>query len=155
MRNYVKRGSVSSRIDYAKLREDVWNEVYSLDKEGIVLHDNDIQNIAMVKAKERNLQNFTVCNMKHNLFAMFIVKFDFLLSRLYRPVTDGCITLKKNTALLIVTLIRFALQDQLMMIMNWIIWLLNSKRNKFPSSWHMLQIRYCWSQHKYLCIIFK
>lgn len=68
MRNYVKRGSVSSRVDYAKLREDVWNEVYSLDKEGVVLHDNDIQNIAMVTAKKRNLQDFKVCNMKHNLF---------------------------------------------------------------------------------------
>lgn len=72
MRNYVRRGAVSSRIDYAKLREDVWNEVYSLDKEGIVLHDNDIQHIAMVKAMERHLQNFTVCNMKHNLFSFLL-----------------------------------------------------------------------------------
>lgn len=68
MRNYVKRGAVSSRINYARLREAVWNEVYSLDKEGVVLHDNDIQNIAMDKAMELNLPNFTVCNMKHNLF---------------------------------------------------------------------------------------
>lgn len=69
MRNYVKRGSVSSRINYARLRDDVWNEVYSLDKEGVVLHDNDIQNIAMVKAKERNLNEFKVCNTKHKIFS--------------------------------------------------------------------------------------
>lgn len=51
---------MSSRIEYERLRVEVWNEVYSLDKEGVVLHDNDIQQIAMIKAKERNLHNFTV-----------------------------------------------------------------------------------------------
>lgn len=64
MRNYVKRGSISSRVEYAKLREDVWNEVYSLDKEGAVLHDTDIQQIAMIKAKERNLHDFKVYNVR-------------------------------------------------------------------------------------------
>lgn len=60
MRNYVKRGSVSSRIDYAKLREKVWEQVYSLDKEGVVFHDNDIQYIAMKEAQSMNLLKFTV-----------------------------------------------------------------------------------------------
>lgn len=60
MRKYVKRGSVSSRVDYEKLRKDVWSEIYSLDKEGVVLHDNDIQNIAMMKAKEIGLHGFKV-----------------------------------------------------------------------------------------------
>lgn len=69
MRNYVKRGAVSSRVSYAKLREDVWSEVYSLDKEGVVLHDNDIQQIAMIKAKERNLHDFKVYSGKINFFS--------------------------------------------------------------------------------------
>lgn len=61
MRNYIKRGSITNRITYDRLKEDVWNEVYSLDKEGVVLHDTDIQHIAMVKAKERGLHSFKVC----------------------------------------------------------------------------------------------
>lgn len=60
MRNYVKRGTVSNRIEYERLSNDVWNEVYSLDKEGVVLHDNDIQQIAMIKAQEKGLHNFKV-----------------------------------------------------------------------------------------------
>lgn len=60
LRKYIQRGSVSNRMAYANLREDVWNEVYSLDKEGVVLHDNDIQCIAMIKAKQRNLPEFKV-----------------------------------------------------------------------------------------------
>ena len=60
MRNYVKRGTTSNRIEYDRLQRDVWNEVYSLDKEGVVLHDNDIQHIAMIKAQERGLYNFKV-----------------------------------------------------------------------------------------------
>lgn len=60
MRSYIKRGSVSNRIAYEQLRYDVWNEVYSLDKEKVVLHDCDIQQIAMIKARERNLLNFKV-----------------------------------------------------------------------------------------------
>lgn len=60
MRKYVQRGSVSSRVEYEKLRTNVWNKVYSLDKEGVVLHDNDVQNIAMSEAKERGLHNFKV-----------------------------------------------------------------------------------------------
>lgn len=61
MRNYIKPGSVSSRIEYEKLSNEVWDEVYSLDKEGVVLHDSDIQQIAMIKAREKNLLNFKVC----------------------------------------------------------------------------------------------
>lgn len=85
MRNYIKRGSLSNRIVYKNLQEDVWNEVYSLDKEGVVLHDNDIQHIAMIKAKQRNLHNFKVdnkTNMKHNLLKWNTVKsFFFLLGK--------------------------------------------------------------------------
>lgn len=60
MRNYIKRGTVSNLIEYKRLRDDVWNEIYSMDKEGVVLHDNDIQYVAMVKAKARNLHDFKV-----------------------------------------------------------------------------------------------
>lgn len=60
MRNYVKRGAVSNRTRYTQLSEAVWNEVYSLDKEGVVLHDCDIQSIAMTKARELNLHEFKV-----------------------------------------------------------------------------------------------
>lgn len=60
MRNYIKRGSVSNRIEYGRLKDDVWNEVYSLDKEGVVLHDAGVQQIAMIKAKERGLHSFKV-----------------------------------------------------------------------------------------------
>lgn len=60
MREYVKRGSVSYRRQYAHLREAVWNEVYSMDKEGIVLHDHDIQFIAMREASKLNLHEFKV-----------------------------------------------------------------------------------------------
>lgn len=60
MRDYVKRGSVSHRRQYARLREAIWNEVYSMDKEGIVLHDNDIQLIAMKEALKLNLHEFKV-----------------------------------------------------------------------------------------------
>lgn len=70
MRNYVKRGAVSDRARYARLREAVWTEVYSLDKEGIVMHDCDIQYIAMTKAQELNLHDFKVNTIffKNNLF---------------------------------------------------------------------------------------
>lgn len=64
MRNYIKRGSLSNRIAYEALQNDVWNEVYSLDKEGVVLHDCDIQEIAMIIARERKLVNFKVGNNK-------------------------------------------------------------------------------------------
>lgn len=60
MRNYIKRGSVSNRIEYGRLKDDVWNEVYSSDKEGVVLHDADVQRIAMIKAKERGVHSFKV-----------------------------------------------------------------------------------------------
>lgn len=61
MRNYVKRGAVSNRIQYAQLRENIWNLIYSYDKEGVVLHDNDIQFIAMTEALKLNLPGFQVC----------------------------------------------------------------------------------------------
>lgn len=60
MRGYLKRGTMSNRIEYNLLRNEVWDEVYSLDKEGVVLHDNDIQQIAMIKAQNRNIHNFRV-----------------------------------------------------------------------------------------------
>lgn len=60
MRGYVKRGGVSSRIEYGRLENDVYDEVYSLDKEGVALHDNDVQHIAMVKAQEKGVDNFKV-----------------------------------------------------------------------------------------------
>lgn len=60
MRNYIKRGFASNRVEYARLRDAVWNEVYSLDKEGVVLHDCDIQTIAMTKALEMNRHEFKV-----------------------------------------------------------------------------------------------
>lgn len=62
MRSYLKRGSMSNRMEYDRLRNEVWDEVYSLDKEGVVLHHNDIQQIAMIKARNRNLHMFTVCS---------------------------------------------------------------------------------------------
>lgn len=64
MRSYIKRGSVSNRNRYRQLRDDVWNEVYTLDKEGVVLHDCDIQQIAMIKAREINLLDFKVSENK-------------------------------------------------------------------------------------------
>lgn len=64
MRSYIKRGSVSNRNSYRQLRDDVWNEVYTLDKEGVVLHDCDIQQIAMIKAREINLLDFKVSENK-------------------------------------------------------------------------------------------
>lgn len=60
MRNYIKRGCLSNRVVYARLRENVWNEIYSMDKEGVVIHDCDIQCVAMEKAKELNLDKFKV-----------------------------------------------------------------------------------------------
>lgn len=60
MRSYVKRGTISNRVEYERLRNEVWNEFYSLDKEGVVLHDNDLQEIAMMKAQEKGLHNFKV-----------------------------------------------------------------------------------------------
>lgn len=69
MRRYVRRGSVSTRIQYEQLRKDVWNEFYKMYTDGNVLHDNDIQFIAMVKAKERELHNFKV-----NYYEAYIFK---------------------------------------------------------------------------------
>lgn len=67
MRHHIKRGSVSNRIEYNRLKDGVWEEVYSLDKEGVVLHDADVQQIAMIKAKERGLHNFKVDHTKMSL----------------------------------------------------------------------------------------
>lgn len=65
MRRYVERGSISTRKQYEYLRKDVWDEFYKLYTDGNVLHDNDIQSIAMVKAKERGLHDFKVNITKH------------------------------------------------------------------------------------------
>lgn len=67
MRSHIKRGSIKNRFDYEILRNDVWNEVYSLDKEGVILYDSDLQQIAMIKANERNLHDFKVC-IRSDLF---------------------------------------------------------------------------------------
>lgn len=58
MRKYVKRGGVSIRPQYQKLRENVWNDTQALDNEQHVIHDNDIQEIAMMKAMELGLHDF-------------------------------------------------------------------------------------------------
>lgn len=71
MRNYVQRGAISDRVRYSRLRETVWNEVYSLDKEGIVLHDCDIQFIAMTKAREIGLHDFKVNANVHKFKSEF------------------------------------------------------------------------------------
>ena len=64
MRNYVKRGSISNRQQYSKLREAVWNQVYEMDKEGIVIHGNDIQFLAMKEALKQNLPTFKVSDIR-------------------------------------------------------------------------------------------
>lgn len=60
MRRYIRRGSVSNHLTYRILRKDVWEEVYSLLTEGVVLHDADLQQIAMIKADEKGLREFKV-----------------------------------------------------------------------------------------------
>lgn len=69
MRSYIKRGTIKHQIDYERLRNDTWNEVYSLNKEGVILYDSDIQQIAMAKANERNLHDFKVC-MRSDLYLL-------------------------------------------------------------------------------------
>lgn len=60
MRKYIRRGSVTTRIEYERLRKEVWKDFYQYYTDGQVLHDNDIQFIAMVKAKEMGLHDFKV-----------------------------------------------------------------------------------------------
>lgn len=60
MRKYVRSGGVNSRIQYKQLREKVWEEVFRLDRDLHIFHDNDIQEIAMIKAKELGLHEFLV-----------------------------------------------------------------------------------------------
>lgn len=60
MRQYVKRGAVSSKAKYLELREKVWDEVRALDQEQHVIHNRDIQEIAMCKAMELGLHEFKV-----------------------------------------------------------------------------------------------
>lgn len=109
MRKYIQRGSVSNRMAYANLREDVWNEVYSLDKEGVVLHDNDIQCIAMTKAKQRNLPEFKVIK---NCFIQQNCEKIIFFPHIHRQATVGCITSRKNTILLVATLTKLLLLNQ-------------------------------------------
>lgn len=70
MRKYIRRGMVSTKIEYERLRKDVWDEFYKFYTDGNALHDSDIQFIAMVKAKERGLLNFKV-NIYELLFENF------------------------------------------------------------------------------------
>lgn len=66
MRKYVKRGSISSKVQYEKLRNLVWEEVDKLDRENVVIHESTIQDIAMEKAEKLGLENFKVFNVKSN-----------------------------------------------------------------------------------------
>lgn len=65
MRIMVKRGFVSSRVLYKKLRKAVWEEIQMLDDRQQVLHGRDIQEIAMIKAKELGLPEFTVIRVNN------------------------------------------------------------------------------------------
>lgn len=60
MRNYIKRGGLSSRTLYSQLRQEVWNKIYDLDRKQNVIHDIDIQQIAMTTAKSMGLHEFKV-----------------------------------------------------------------------------------------------
>lgn len=71
MRNYIKRGGMTNKSEYERLRDDVYDEVYSLEKEGVLLQDNDIQQIAMLKARDKNLHNFKVCTVSNPLNAVY------------------------------------------------------------------------------------
>lgn len=116
MRNYVKRGAVSNRVSYARLRDAVWAEVYSLDKEGVVLHDCDIQNIAMEKAQKLNLVTFKV-SMHEAFYFHVIVEFNIFLHT-HRQAMDGHIILKRSIILSTVTLTNIVLQSHRMMMTN-------------------------------------
>lgn len=60
MRKNVKRGGMSSRDLYRKLRANVWREVEQLDKDMITLHDRDIQEIAVIEAERLGINDFKV-----------------------------------------------------------------------------------------------
>lgn len=60
MRKYVKRGGVSSKTRYSQLRESTWKQVHDLDRDEQVIHNHDIQEIAMTQAMELGLYEFKV-----------------------------------------------------------------------------------------------
>lgn len=60
MRKFVKRGGVSTKVQYEKLRDKVWQEVRQLDCQSHVIHDRDVQEIAMIVARELGIPSFRV-----------------------------------------------------------------------------------------------
>lgn len=60
MRQYIKKGGVSSRLLYQRLKEEVWKEFWQLDRDQYTIHGSDIQQIAMNKAAELGIQGFQV-----------------------------------------------------------------------------------------------
>lgn len=71
MRKYVKKGGVSTKLRYRVLRENTWSEIEDLDKDEQVIHDKDIQEIAMSKAMELGLHEFKV-----NIFYISIYEYN-------------------------------------------------------------------------------
>lgn len=69
MRKMVERGSLSSRVQYEKLRDNVWDDVLALDRQMYAIHGRDIQEIAMIKGRELGLFDFKV-NKKTYLIIM-------------------------------------------------------------------------------------
>lgn len=63
MRKYVKRGSVSSKVQYKKLKDLVWKEFEQLEQEQLILHDSDVKEIALIKATELGLTDFKVTKL--------------------------------------------------------------------------------------------
>lgn len=60
MRKYVKRGGMSVKVLYDFLKKNVLDEIWKLDREQHVIHNNDIQHIAMIKAIELGISDFKV-----------------------------------------------------------------------------------------------
>lgn len=115
MRDNIKRGGVSNRIEYARLGDAVWNEVYSLDKEGVILHDCDIQNIAMTKALEMNRYEFKVCEKSNDFKKNYRCEISCFLSYIRRQAMVGFTISKKSTTLLNAISIDILWKNQLMM----------------------------------------
>lgn len=60
MRKYVNRGGASTIVQYRELKNKVWAEIRTLDLGQHVIHNRDIQEIAMSKAMEMGLTEFQV-----------------------------------------------------------------------------------------------
>lgn len=60
MRGYIRRGCLPSRTQYRNLKIEVFEKIEELDKNQMVFHDIDIQQIAMLKAKQMGLNDFKV-----------------------------------------------------------------------------------------------